>query len=79
MNIVSAYHVSGGNGSFIQVQTDNGQVFYADTVDGDTNVEGMTADEANAYLFEQANEAGNWADKPLAGDFSAEEMEEYVQ
>jgi hypothetical protein len=71
------YYVTGGNGSFIQVQHD-GVVHYADTVDDDTNLD-MSADEALVYL-EQMAESGNWPAQPapLAGDFTADQMLEYV-
>lgn len=64
------FYVTGGNGSVIQLLTEDGELHVADSVSEYGNVSHILRLSALAHA-----EA---VDEPLVGDFDIEEMKEYV-
>ncbi len=73
---MKGFSISGGNGTFTQLEDDSGNVYTYDGVDAPGHdpegVQDMEAREENEGRFIQ------WQSEPLAGTMTAEEMREYV-
>jgi hypothetical protein len=73
---MKGFSISGGNGTFTQLEDDSGNIHTYDGVDAPGHdpegVQDMEAREENDGRFIQ------WQSEPLAGTMTAEEMQEYV-
>ena len=73
---MKGFSISGGHGTFTQIEDDLGNVYTYDGVDGPGHdPEGVQEIEARE---EQAGRFIQWQSEPLAGDMSAAEMRAYV-
>jgi len=69
---VKGFYTTGKNGSVTQIEDADGEIYTYDSVDGD-------GDETKVSELEaKYGDNIDWQRQPLASDFTAEEMNEYV-